>query len=77
MKKKMIEYLQVHHWSNGRDNEIIQSFISEFFDFYQPERSKREDGINTLRCGNCEKEYDIFLDPNHPYRCGALNSMET
>ena len=41
------------------------------------ERSKREDGINTLRCGNCEKEFDIFLDPNHAYRCGALNSMET
>jgi hypothetical protein len=36
--------------------------------------SKREDGINTLRCGNCEKYFDIFLDPNHAYRCGARNS---
>ena len=69
--------------SSGKQGEV---FLVEDFDnldnaicvkCIQPERSKREDGINTLRCGNCEKEYDIFLDPNHAYRCGALNSMET
>ncbi len=53
-------------------NELLKTLES-----FQPERSKREDGINTLRCGNCENEYDIFQDPNHVCRCGTLNSMET
>jgi hypothetical protein len=39
----------------------------------QPERSKREDDIMYLKCGNCDDYHHI----DDIYRCGALNSMET
>ena len=43
MKEKILDYLHNNHWSSGRDHDIIESFIDDFFDQYQPERSKRED----------------------------------
>jgi len=60
----------------GREISFGRNLLKFLKDQYQPERSKREDGINTLRCGHCENEYDICSDPNHMYRCGALNTME-
>jgi len=70
------------HWVICEDQDCSCTGATGPIDYWmpcpnQPERSKREDGIHSLRCGNCEKVYDIFLDPNHGYRCGALNSMET
>ena len=44
MKEKMLEYLE-NYWTSGRDNNIVIEFINDFFNQYQPERSKREDPI--------------------------------
>lgn len=41
------------------------------------DKDEPEIGINTIRCGNCEKEFDIFLDPHHAYRCEDLNSKDS
>ena len=76
MKEKMLEYLN-NYWTSGRDNEIIKDFIIDFFDQYQPERSKREDPVLLMAnlAGKAMRTWqdEIIKDMG----CGALNSMET
>ena len=48
MKEKMLEYLE-NYWTSGRDNNIVIEFINDFFNQYQPERSKREDPVEQLQ----------------------------
>jgi hypothetical protein len=85
MKEELIEYVMGKAdqcYSDDFPINNIEIWIREFFDLYQPERSKREDcekGIhvhtgfigenpNEWKCDNC----DAIIR-----RCGALNSMET
>jgi hypothetical protein len=42
MKEKMLDFLFNNHWCSGRDHDIIESFIDDFFDQYQPERLNPE-----------------------------------
>ena len=41
MKEEMIKYLNSRHWASGRDADIIEGFIKEFFS-YHPERLSPE-----------------------------------
>ena len=47
MKEELIKFLENHEelfWElTGKDYEILNKSINEFFASYQPERSKRED----------------------------------
>ncbi len=43
MKEEILKFLEINYWTSGRDNDLISNFIEEFFNQYQPERSKRED----------------------------------
>ena len=90
MKEKMLEYLE-NYWTSGRDNNIVIEFINDFFNQYQPERSKREDvkefvnrpekyeGPIAIDCKPSKKCDDYHKNSviQINIRCGALNSMET
>jgi hypothetical protein len=79
------DWLEIFHGNCvalGWDNLHTKEEAFDLYEYFksiqhQPERSKREDGINTLRCGICGEKHDIFLHRPHEYRCGALNSEET
>jgi hypothetical protein len=76
MNKELIKYVMEKANECYADDfpiRNIEIWINEFFDQYQPERSKREDfypedhiWCGCGECGECSCK-----------RCGALNSMET
>lgn len=70
--EKVLEKGQIHISKKGKQEPIKLSELPK----YQPERSKREDGIMYLKCAGCG-EYIHIVDQMHRIRCGALNTMET
>lgn len=74
MKEELIKYVMEKadkQYSDDFPIPCIEDWIREFFDQFQPERSKRED------C-NCPDRYLLNGTYMGKYcRCGALNSMET
>lgn len=79
MKDELIKYVMEKAdqcYSDDFPIYSIQTWIREFFDQYQPERSKREDAIK-----ECQEMGHVNTwmpkDQTLCMRCGALTSMET
>lgn len=84
MKKELIKFMEdqdvLGYRLDGPSEQIVRESIDQFFDQYQPERSKREDS-----CEYCKNSYKsgVIMCNDHGkeliknMRCGALNSMET
>jgi hypothetical protein len=63
--------------ADKHDLEVKEIEKERFFRLeLDPERSKREDDIMYLWCGECKDYFHILLDQDHISRCGALNTME-
>ncbi len=89
MKKELIEFLDNHplfkYELDGGSESQVRNALDQFFDQYQPERSKREDGnlersVDKLTCKECGKDVLYLSEIKRETvscRCGALNSMET
>lgn len=94
MKEELKHFFKQNEYIyyDGCDHIKISDMIDEFFDqYYQPERSKREDVIldeliEKVIFARCEAEIhgkliqtDLLTEILHYLisRCGALNSMET
>ena len=87
MKQELKEYVYMiafDGWKDATDDSVMQA-IDDFFQSYQPERSKRED-LPKWACravmmpnGLCHFEDGTIIDSQQPIDegCGALNSMET
>ena len=76
MKEELIKYVMAEADKCYADDfpiMNIENWIRDFFESYQPERSKREDDIMYLKCA-IHNDY-CHIDDIH--RCGALNTMET
>ena len=48
MKEKMLEILELGYWA-AKDYEIIEEFIQEFLNKYQPERLNPEDHVKKIK----------------------------
>jgi hypothetical protein len=43
LQEKMLYYLDINYWANGRDVDIIKEFIKDFFLQYQPKSKEESD----------------------------------
>lgn len=46
MKEKIFNFLNNRYYLSDMDKDICEKFLIDFFEEYQPERSKREDTRN-------------------------------
>jgi hypothetical protein len=83
VKEEFIKFMEqqevLGYRLDGPSEHIVRECIDQFFDQYQPERSKREDSLLI-------SEYDLILSKyllgeinykEMTERCGALNIVET
>ena len=87
MKQELKEYVYMiafDGWKDATDDSVMEA-IDDFFQSYQPERSKREDHSKwALRAvmmpdGLCHSEDGTIIDSKQPIDegCGTLNIVET
>lgn len=72
LKKQFKEYLWRHYVSEmwyGASTKSWETIVDGFFEYYQPERSKREDCLKEI--ANLSEEMGLYD------RCGALNTQVT
>lgn len=60
LRKEMLKIVSELYWSDSDESQILNSFINDFFDQYQPERSKREDFF--LKKPNKEELVPLDMD---------------
>ncbi len=77
MKDELIKYVMEKAdqcYSDDFPIRNIENWIREFFNSYQPERSKREDSCKIQGHDWLHTPLSDVVDCR---RCGALNTMET
>lgn len=86
MKEELMNFLEAHslfkYELDSGSEQQLRNALDQFFEQYQPERSKREDcekGMNERRSHLLDSYEEWKCDHCNSIirRCGALNTMET